>query len=645
MSNLSYHTPYLLDDEGYVVVEFDETTNDNEPSVLDAVSKKYVRMAYSGKLTKEVLSKIDYTELVRLATHPVAKDIIWNTLSIRSVPIRWGINKKGEKLKEPYRIRPYQQQVINWMREQEMHAPDKNGIRGGIVSLKMGLGKSLISLVHSLSSEKGEYPTLIVASKTMVYEWKTECVEKFFGNRIKVLYLHKDIIGKMEMDNVDREHIKKYDFVITSYDTCKTACRYGQYNEQCYEMGDEHTLMKGKIVQIHLRTKAQADLPHIRGIEIIYGTPWRRVICDESQTFANPNTKTYHSIMAIYGDYKWCLTGTPIRNYDTDIWSQLRYCGYNGCTAARLWKRGGIRLFKEHDLKAVILTMGYEDAGIALPPRVKAERPIVLQGNEKELYQIVLGKTRKAYSDMLKGLCNYACVLAMFTRLRQCAIAPYLMTAESKREKPSGLEKKTDDIAKKLLDVNAKDDLGLWCHDKNGTAGIYSTKITEIVNTIKNIPTKQKMLIFSTFTSCLDLLVEALKVKMPNLGYLQVDGDTVGEERSRLITLFKTDDSTRVLLLTYKVGSEGLNLTEACHCIFIEPWWTPAVHNQAEARVWRQGQVNTVTTHFVLAKNTIEERVMEICKEKDELSSSFLNGTNKKGKVGLDIYTLGRIIN
>ena len=663
------HTPrgtkYALDDEGYVKVEFHDSDGSKldmeglirsmsrlslgkpEPSFLDAIPPQYLKSADQGKLTKEMLLEMDYTDLLRLAAYKPASKKIKELVGIRGIPIRWGVDPiTNEALPEPYRLKPHQIKAITWMQGREgLKREQIHGLQGGIVTLLMGLGKTLIAIVMALVANKGDFPTLVIASKTVMHEWKTEGVEKFLGSEVRVLYLHKDFMGK-EIDRVTRKQIQTYDLVISTYDTCVSASRKGGYHEECFEMGDEHTLMKGKISAIHLRSLEQANRPTVVGSEVIYCTPWERVICDESQRYANPKTLTYKCIMAIYGKYKWCLTGTPIRNYDTDIWAQLRFCGYNGVTQTIEWKRRGYSKFKEHHLVDAIFTMNYKDANVNLPPKTENEIVIQLQGKQQQAYDYILGQTKKMYDQMMSNLCSFACVLAMFTRLRQCAIAPYLLTAESKREKLKGSQAKADKEAVELLKKMTAGGLGAWCHEKGGEAGIYSGKISEIVNTVSKIPKKEKVLIFSMFTSCLDLLADAFEERLPGFQFVQIDGDTKGMERAELLKQFRTNPEIRGLFLTYKVGSEGLNLTEATHCICIEPWWTSAVPNQAKARLWRTGQKNPVFIHNILVQNTIEEKVVAICKEKEEMAASFLDGTAKPlgKKVGLDKHTLGRIL-
>ena len=518
--------------------------------------------------------------------------------------------------------------------------------------MEMGLGKTLTAITHSLISDRpscaeegGENgcPTIVVASKTVMLEWKTQGFEKFFGDKVKVLYLHKDFMGPA-MNGVTREQVVACDFVVTTYDVCATTSRKYKYYEDVLEMGDEHTLMNGKVVSVHTRMRHQADKPRVCGPSVIYTTPWERVICDESQRFANPDTKTYRHMMAIYGRYKWCLTGTPIRNYTTDIWAQLRFCCYDGITEKTKWKRNYMYKMTEHKLTDAILSMNYEDAGFTLPKKYEYDKFITLDGREKECYEYVLGIARNKYDQMMVGLCNFACMLALFTRLRQCAIAPYLITAESKREKGTTTQQKEDREAKDMLKSIFKGTLGAWVHDKEGTAGIYSAKMTQNISTISQIPEGEKVIIFSMFTSVLDLLACGLEKRIPDFNFVQVDGDTTGHEREELLSRFRIDPDTRGLLMTYKVGSEGLNLTEANHVICIEPWWTPAVSKQGKARCWRIGQQSSVNVHNIFVEGSIEEKIMDLCKQKDALSSAMLEGTTQTIKVGLDKYTLGRIL-
>lgn len=581
---------------------------------------------------KDELLQLDYTELLRLATNPEFKDHIFNLFGIR-----------GISLNEPYSLYPYQVDALKWLRSREaLNSKDVHGLQGGIVRMVMGLGKTYTFLVHILSSPKGEFPSLVICSKTIMNEWKQQ-IEKFLPDTINVLYLHRDFMSARDIGRLDRKTIIKYDIVLTTYDVALTTCANRGFDETCLEYGTG--LHEKKVVSVHPKLRQHADMADATGTDILYGTPWERVIADESQRFANHKTQIYKAVMALYGKWKWCMTGTPIRNYETDIWAQLRFCGYSTIDRAMKWKRYCYKKYREHKLDEAIYNVDREKANIKLPEKHELTHKLNLNGKQKEVYDYVLGETRKAYDEMLSGLCDYMCVLAWFTRLRQVAIAPYLIMPESKRKKPHSKSETSKEEVQKTLQRFGESKLGMWCKNKQ-EAGIESAKIQEIIRCLKTIPKGEKVLIFSIFTSCLDLVADAIEIYIPEMKYEQVDGDVVGEERNEILNDFRKNKDMGALLMSYKVGSEGLNLTEANHCICIEPWWSPAIHSQAKARCWRNGQTKEVKVYNIYSNNTIEKRVLEICQNKETMTSNFLDNNNVTitKTMGLDKYTMGQIL-
>jgi SNF2 family DNA or RNA helicase len=146
----------------------------------------------------------------------------------------------------------------------------------------------------------------------------------------------------------------------------------------------------------------------------------------------------------------------------------------------------------------------------------------------------------------------------------------------------------------------------------------------------------QKILIFSMFTSVLDLVAHGIKCTIPKCKFVQLDGDTKSADRGTVLHKFRTDPNVRVLLLTYRVGSEGLNLTEATNVICVEPWWTDAVHDQAKSRCWRMGQSKEVHVYNIYVRDTVEDRIVELCDAKSRMTENMLQGTAKKITVGLN---------
>lgn len=178
-------------------------------------------------------------------------------------------------------------------------------------------------------------------------------------------------------------------------------------------------------------------------------------------------------------------------------------------------------------------------------------------------------------------------------------------------------------------------------------AGIRSTKISAIVDILRRIPEGEKVLVFSAFTSALDLLAEACASDLPRLGVIKVDGSVKGRRREEALSRFRTDPGVRALLLSYGIGSLGLNLTEATHVICVEPWWTNATHDQAESRAWRTGQTDEVHVHNVYVRGSVEERVLEVRSEKADMERMVLGKPGDGGPrspVQLDKRTLGRML-
>jgi SNF2 family DNA or RNA helicase len=243
-----------------------------------------------------------------------------------------------------------------------------HGISGGMLCLTMGLGKSVSAAAHSLTAPGG-FPTLVICSKTLMGEWRMQCFRKFFGGVVKVLYLHKDYIGEDSIKALSREKIVEYDFVVTTYDVILSAGRkYPEFVEDVLVRGDDHSLYKDKVIGVNVKTRLQSDDESVGGVSILFKTPWERVFIDESQRIANSQTMTLRYMMAIYGKHKWCLTGTPIRNYVSDLWSQLRWCGFSEVETKRDWARRPQQFMRAYNLLSHTLSMGYDDAGIVMPP-------------------------------------------------------------------------------------------------------------------------------------------------------------------------------------------------------------------------------------------------------------------------------------
>ncbi len=605
-------------------------------TLLATYSPEIQEMVATGQFYDGPLAKLNVTEMTRLA---------WLD-SKTAKYIAKGAGYYPFPLRAEHKLFEHQEQCIVWLRERE--ALQQEGVRGGILCLTMGLMKTLIALAHTLTSAPTEEvnPTLVVCSKTVMSVWY-EQIDMFFTDNIRALFFHRDYCK--EIDSVSKEEILTYHFVITTYDVVRGSYKSGDHEDEICVKG-EKGIHKDKVIAINERQAEQISTHPIFGSNLVHNIAWQRIIADESQKFANPTTILFRAMMALVGKRKLCLTGTPIRNYHTDIWSQLRFLGYTGIKTATEWKRRGAIEYKLRDLVSCVLQLDYSQTKIKLPAKKVVVKEVKLEKMELEMYNYILGLTRKAYHYMVQKLVGYSCVLALFTRLRQCCIAPYLITPQAKRKK--GRARRTvNRHEQELLEVVSKleDEFAKWIYQQDGTAGILSKKIQQVLEIVRELPAGEKIAIFSKFTSCLDLVAKAISTALVERRMVMIDGDVVGRERVLRLRNFREDPTVTIILLSYDVGSEGLSLTSANRVICIEPWWSPAVHKQAVARVWRPGQKKEVTAYVILVKagekSSIEKRIADICEEKRKMAAHYLGGRGgKMGSGGLNKQTMARIL-
>jgi len=493
------------------------------------------------------------------------------------------------------------------------HVDFKHGIKGMILSLDMGLGKTLISLAYMWKHRISSHPSLVVVSKTLMYEWKNQ-IETLFDGSIKILYYHKDFCSP---DEVSGMIAKNYDIVITTYDVILKASKVKKiYLESTLIRGDKHSLMKDKVIDIVVRPKIK-DNPVISGLHFLFENKWNIIVADESQRFGNRNTKLFRAMMALYAlNMKFCLTGTPIRNDGNDLHSQMRWLGLPT-------QECFMRSFATLGLNKYLIRKTVRSVGMILPPKRIFRIEILLKDKNLDCYIIHLGVLTRAHRDFVFGIVNYACVLEAFLRLRQVCISPYMIS------KRAGQRVLNDD--KKDLGY-LKEDFRNWVCDKNGNSGLRSPKIIVVKQILKTIPKGQKVLIFSSFVSCLNLLHSSLQKKTEPDYVTLVTGSICGKKRMLLLEQFKTKKTAKVLLIHYKVGSEGLNIPQANHIICMEPWWNHSTHEQAIARAWRNGQQSAVTVRFIVCKYTIECTIMDLCKYKRNTSRYYIDNGNYAGQ-------------
>lgn len=527
-------------------------------------------------------------------------------------------------------------------------APESQGAKGWLLAAVMGAGKSLMALSCALATTRrgpAHAPPLIVCSKTLLHMWKTEVISKFLrpDHGLRILYLHREYMSKAFIDGLSPAILTQYDLVLTTYDVAVTAYKASGASKDIRVMGRPGVLGESpdRLHHIEKRTRAQTVKPGAHGLGSMFYMQWPLIIADEPQRFANFKTTCFQAMMGLYADRYLFLSGTPTRNKETDIWSLYRVMGYDRIKVPKSRRAGMGWTLRDLDHKDWKTGKSLRDLMIRItkddvPPLPALIRHTVRTGLNSEKAVGV----QKAYLDFTTALMaearagprgtwdaeTTAAVLACFGFLRRIAVAPHLVTRGALRPKARAASP-----GKLCAEAILPPHLLAWCQDRAGPAGIQGAKTKALVAMLQNkIPKQDKVLVFTGFTSTSDLLSEALNAA--GITTCKLDGDVPHRHRSDVIDAFRTGPA-RVLILTYPVGAEGLNLTCANHVVLAEVWWNSAVTDQAIARAHRHGQKKrTVHVWKLITNGTLEDSIVSLCEHKSDLSRVVLGG------MSLDVF-------
>lgn len=336
--------------------------------------------------------------------------------------------------------------------------------------------------------------------------------------------------------------------------------------------------------------------------------PWYTVILDEAQAIKNALTKRSKAAMELMGDFKMITTGTPIENHLGEFWNLFNFLnpGLLGGwehfqkTFANPIERNQDAETREQLKKLVqpfVLRRRKMDVLRELPPRTEIVLPVELSPKEMALYEALRQEALRRIQEMSAlGLGQqHIQILAELTRLRQVCCHPQLVLPDS---------------------------------------NIPSSKLQILQDTLAELlENKHKVLIFSQFVTHLQLIVGVLEKQ--NIPYQYLDGSTPMRERKKRIDAFQAGEGD-VFLLSLKAGGFGVNLTAADYVIHMDPWWNPAVEDQASDRAHRIGQTKPVTVYRLITRHTIEEKIVELHHRKRDLAESLLDGSDMTGKMSTD---------
>eukprot|EP00762_Andalucia_godoyi_P006633 ANDGO_05071.mRNA.1 Putative helicase 172L len=508
--------------------------------------------------------------------------------------------------------------------------------RGGcLLAAEPGLGKTLIAIACAICVRRkdtaGTRCSLILCPKTVIVSWK-ETFCKFFGELYKWIVLHPD--EGTDPKRLTVELLNGHDFAIVSYNTLVSRTT-----------SEAHLESSKRSSEVFIPSLEKAERLHtsVSGSDLLIWYPWHMIIADESQTFSNKNTQCFKACMRLPSSFRMCLSGTPVRNKEEDISTQLKFLGL----IPSITESSVDRLRSSSVLGSRVVILTYEEAAVKLP-EVAIDR-VLLQNTVRgySLHSEYMRNARSALESFEKRQRSYAAVLSEITRLRQVCIAPYLISPSSRKTMLGELASVCSDLMLMRFETlflkmaarqqslqplegddgfaSDNDSSGAnedehdrqWLCDLESDAGIRSPKMIGLLKILSVVPDSEKVIIFSSFSKSLYLAMLAIHRhdlhRRKRLCF--IDGTVIGENRESELQEFCCGQAN-VLLMTYKVGGEGLNISQASHCVFLEPWWCPAVHTQALARVQRIGQTRTVTKYELVMQDSIESRIFDVCDEK-----------------------------
>ncbi len=336
-----------------------------------------------------------------------------------------------------------------------------------------------------------------------------------------------------------------------------------------------------------------------RDIEMMRPLPWHIVVLDEAQVIKSPDAKATKAVCQLETRHRICLSGTPIENNLQELWSEFAFL-MPGLLGDRkgFAKRFRTPIEKNNDMvrrvqlarriKPFLLRRTKAEVASDLPPKHTILRRINLAPEQRELYETIRGTLYDTVRERIADLGaaqGRIVVLDALLKLRQVCCDPRLVKLQSARQVETS--SKLDDLLEMIEEM---------------------------------VPEGRRILLFSQFTSMLDLIKPRLDSS--GLRYVELRGDT--RDRAEPVRRFESGE-VPLFLISLKAGGRGLNLTSADTVIHYDPWWNPAAEDQASDRAHRIGQTKSVFIYKLLAADTIEDRIVELQQRKADLANIALS--------------------
>ncbi|TFK53181.1 hypothetical protein OE88DRAFT_1626853 [Heliocybe sulcata] len=613
------------------------------------------------------------------------KDYVEVDMSLATVP----------GFKEGITLLPHQILGRTWMKERE-----QGKSRGGILADDMGLGKTIQTLTRIVEGRPTKAdrkdgwaaPTLVVCPLALVAQWKSEAAKMTEGLRV--------IEHHGPKRTTDPEVLKRCHIVVTTYQIVEKeyqaylsdAKKAGPASDD--EESDDfgNTLLKKKP---KTRAKKAQEVKNA-----LFKVKWWRIVLDEAHNIKNRNAKMSIACHNLTGKYRWCLTGTPLQNSVEELYSLLKFLEirplndwetFNNRIAKPVKSgRSGQPMKRLHLVLAAVMLRRKKDTILNgkplldLPARNVEVVSCTFDAEEREFYNTVEEKVRDSFEKLAQQgnlQKSYTTILILLLRMRQACDHPALINKdyradaeaiEPKAGKNSDDEDDADELTKAFgalgvtqkpkcqmcrTDLDASNmsdedasyctacsDLACRARRKSTVSGPSSlppdsAKIRKMVELLHEIDDRsegqEKTIIFSQFTSMLDLIEPFLKAE--GFRFVRYDGSMTKDKRDAALEKLKEDKKMKVILISFKAGSTGLNLTMCNNVILTDLWWNPALEDQAFDRAHRFGQKRDVFIYKLTIEATVEQRILELQEKKRALANAALAGDKlKSSKLGLD---------
>lgn len=337
-------------------------------------------------------------------------------------------------------------------------------------------------------------------------------------------------------------------------------------------------------------------------------THWNVVCLDEAHTIKNRSTKMSQATMCLRADTRIALTGTPLQNYLSELWNLFQFINPGLLGSFEMFSHDFItpiesghnkerQVLLRKILQPFLLRRTKAEVIDELPEKTEITRRIELTSDERIAYEALRIEAQQQLEQATQVDMN---VLASITRLRQAACSLELVRSGS---------------------------------SLSDTGGSKLADFTELLSQI--VTGGNRVLVFSQFTSFLRMAQSQLTIANPQQTTLYLDGSTPLTKRKQMVEAFQHGE-VQVFFISLKAGGLGLNLTEANYVIHLDPWWNPAIEQQATDRAYRIGQKRNVTVYHLIAADTIEEKILRLHKTKRDLADALLQDQHTAYTLTLD---------